>query len=328
VIQQTAALPGVSSATASSFLPVSGTGMALYFNIQGRPPKNNDYSLANYRAVSPDYFAALKIPLKQGRLFQASDRENEPMVVIINSTLARIFFPDRSPLGQHLQIGGLPNDVNPWMEIVGVVGDVKQALASEAATELYIPYRQSDKIRPVLSMSLIVHTGSDPLALANTVRRVVHDVDPNQPVVKIRTMDENIADSLSQPRFRTILLTIFAGIALILAAIGIFSVMAYSVAQRTREIGVRIAMGASRRQIFRLILEYSIRLTVIGLVIGMIATLVLTRYVSSFLFHVASYDPITLIGMSLVIMLIAMSASYLPAYRATRVNPITALRQD
>jgi predicted permease len=328
VIQQTAALPGVSSATASSFLPVSGTGMALYFNIQGRPPKNNDYTLANYRAVSPDYFAALKIPLKQGRLFQASDRENEPTVVIINSTLARTFFPDGSPLGQHLQIGGLPNDVNPWMEIVGVVGDVKQALASEAATELYIPYRQSDKIRPVLSMSLIVHTGSDPLALANAVRRVVHDVDPNQPVVKIRTMDENIADSLSQPRFRTILLTIFAGIALVLAAIGIFSVMAYSVAQRTREIGVRIALGASRRQIFRLILEYSIRLTLIGLVIGMIATLVLTRYVSTFLFHVTSYDPITLIGMALVIMLIAISASYLPAHRATRIDPITALRQD
>jgi predicted permease len=328
VIQQTAALPGVSSATASSFLPVSGTGMALYFNIQGRPPKNNDYSLANYRAVSPDYFAALKIPLKQGRLFQASDRENEPTVVIINSTLARTFFPDSSPLGQHLQIGGLPNEVNPWMEIVGVVGDVKQALASEAATELYIPYRQSDKIRPVLSMSLIVHTGSDPLALANSLRRVVHDVDPNQPVVKIRTMDENIADSLSQPRFRTILLTIFAGIALVLAAIGIFSVMAYSVAQRTREIGVRIALGASRRQIFRLILEYSIRLTIIGLVIGMIATLVLTRYVSTFLFHVTSYDPITLIGMAMVIMLIALSASYLPAHRATRIDPITALRQD
>lgn len=328
VIQQTAALPGVSSATASSFLPVSGTGMALYFNIQGRPPKNNDYSLANYRAVSPDYFAALKIPLKQGRLFQASDRENEPTVVIINSTLARTFFPDSSPLGQHLQIGGLPNEVNPWMEIVGVVGDVKQALASEAATELYIPYRQSDKIRPVLSMSLIVHTGSDPLALANSLRRVVHDVDPNQPVVKIRTMDENIADSLSQPRFRTILLTIFAGIALVLAAIGIFSVMAYSVAQRTREIGVRIALGASRRQIFRLILEYSIRLSIIGLVIGMIATLVLTRYVSTFLFHVTSYDPITLIGMAMVIMLIALSASYLPAHRATRIDPITALRQD
>jgi len=328
VLQQTAVLPGVRNATAVSFLPVTGTGMALYFNIQGRPPKHNDYSLANYRAVSPDYFTALQIPLKQGRLFQASDREDQPTVVIINSTLARTFFPDLSPIGQHLQIGGLPNKVNPWMEIVGVVGDVKQALATEASAELYIPYRQSDKIRPVLSMSLIVRTGSDPLALADSVRRVVHGIDPNQPVAKIRSMDENIADSLAQPRFRTMLLTVFAAIALVLAAIGIFSVMAYSVAQRTREIGVRVAIGASRSQIFGLILGYALRLTAVGIVLGMIAALLLTRYVSTFLFHVTSYDPMTLIAMAIVIVLVAITACYIPARRATRVDPVTALRQE
>lgn len=328
VLQQTAVLPGVRTATASSFLPVSGTGMALYFNIQGRPPKHNDYSLANYRAVSPDYFTALRVPLKQGRFFQSNDREDQPTVVIINSSLARTFFPDQSPLGQHLQIGGLPNSVNPWMEIVGVVGDVKQALASEASTELYIPYRQSDRIRPVLSMSLIVRTGSDPMALAQSVQRVVHDIDPNQPVTKIRTMDENIANSIAEPRFRTLLLSIFAAIALVLAAIGIFSVMAYSVAQRTREIGVRVAMGASRAQIFRLILGYAIRLTVIGIVLGMSAALLLTRYVSTLLFQVSSYDPITLAGMAMVIMLVSISACYIPARRATHVDPVTALRQD
>jgi predicted permease len=328
VLQQTAVLPGVRNATAVSFLPVTGTGMALYFNIQGRPPKHNDYSLANYRAVSPDYFTALQIPLKQGRLFQASDREDQPTVVIINSTLARTFFPDLSPIGQHLQIGGLPNKVNPWMEIVGVVGDVKQALATEASAELYIPYRQSDKIRPVLSMSLIVRTGSDPLALTDSVRRVVHGIDPNQPVAKIRSMDENIADSLAQPRFRTMLLTVFAAIALVLAAIGIFSVMAYSVAQRTREIGVRVAIGASRSQIFGLILGYALRLTAVGIVLGMIAALLLTRYVSTFLFHVTSYDPMTLIAMAIVIVLVAITACYIPARRATRVDPVTALRQE
>src|SRR5579864_94663 len=328
VLQQTAVLPGVRNATAVSFLPVTGTGMALYFNIQGRPPKHNDYSLANYRAVSPDYFTALQIPLKQGRLFQASDREDQPTVVIINSTLARTFFPDLSPIGQHLQIGGLPNKVNPWMEIVGVVGDVKQALATEASAELYIPYRQSDKIRPVLSMSLIVRTGSDPLALADSVRRVVYGIDPNQPVAKIRSMDENIADSLAQPRFRTMLLTVFAAIALVLAAIGIFSVMAYSVAQRTREIGVRVAIGASRSQIFGLILGYALRLTAVGIVLGMIAALLLTRYVSTFLFHVTSYDPMTLIAMAIVIVLVAITACYIPARRATRVDPVTALRQE
>jgi putative ABC transport system permease protein len=328
VLQQTSVLPGVRNATAASFLPVSGTGMALYFNIEGRPPKNNDYALANYRAVSPDYFSALQIPLKQGRFFQTGDREEQPTVVIINSTLARIFFPGQSPLGQHLQIGGMPNKVNPWMEVVGVVSDVKQALATEASAELYIPYRQSDKIRPVLSMSLIVRTESDPLSLANSVRRVVHDVDSNQPVSKIRTMDENIADSISQPRFRTTLLSVFAAIALVLAAIGIFSVMAYSVAQRTREIGVRVAIGATRSQIFRLIVGYAMRLTVIGAVLGMSVALLLTRYVSTLLFHVESYDPVTLAGIAVVIMLVAVSACYVPARRATRVDPVTALRQD
>lgn len=327
VLLQTSMLPGVRTATASSFVPVSGTGMALYFNIQGRPPKNNDYALANYRAVSPDYFTALHIPLKLGRLFQAQDREDQPTVVIINDTLARTFFPNQSPLGQHLQIGGLPNKVNPWMEIVGVVNDVKQALATEASTELYIPYRQSDRIRPVLSMSLIVRTESDPRSLANSVRRVVHDIDPNQPVAKIRTMEENIADSISQPRFRTTLLSVFAAIALVLAAIGIFSVMAYSVAQRTREIGVRVAMGASRNQIVRLILGYAMRLTLIGVLLGLCASLLLTRYVSTFLFRVRSYDPVTLTGMAMVIVLVAVSACYVPARRATRVDPVVALRQ-
>lgn len=328
VLQQTAVLPGVRTATAASFVPVSGTGMALYFNIEGRPPKHNDYSLANYRAVSPDYFAALHISLEQGRLFQSNDREDQPTVVIINNNLARTFFPNQSPLGQHLQIGGLPNKVNPWMEIVGVVGNVKQGLASEASAELYIPYRQSDKIRPVLSMSLIVRTESDPLALSNSVRRVVRDIDPNQPVTKIRTMEDTIADSISQPRFRTLLLSVFAGIALVLAAIGIFSVMAYSVAQRTREIGIRVAIGSSRGQILRLILSYAMRLTTIGVVIGIAAALILTRYVSTFLFHVQSYDPVTLIGMAIVIVLVALLACYVPARRATRVDPVTALRQD
>ena len=328
VLQQTAVLPGVHTATAASFVPVSGAGMALYFNIQGRPPKNNDYSLANYRAVSPDYFTALQIPLEQGRLFQSGDREDQSTVVIINETLAKTFFPQQSPLGQHLQIGGLPNRVNPWMEIVGVVGNVKQALASEASTELYIPYRQSDRIRPVLSMSLFVRTETDPRSLANSVRRVVHDIDPNQPVAKIRTMEESIADSIAQPRFRTTLLSVFAGIALILAAIGIFSVMAYSVAQRTREIGVRVAVGASRNQIFRLILGYAMRLTVLGVVLGLCAALLLTRYVSTFLFHIQSYDPMTLTAMAMVIVLVAISACYVPARRATRIDPVTALRQD
>ena len=328
VLQQTATLPGVRTAGASSLAPVSGTGSAIYFNIRGRPPKNNQYSIANYRAVSTNYFAALHIPLQQGRLFQETDRENHPAVVIINSTLARTFFPSQSPLGQYMQIGGLPDDEVPWMEIVGVVGDVKQALGSDARAEFYIPYRQSDNLFPVQFMSLIVRAESNPLALANSVQRLVHQIDPNQPVTKIRTMEDHIADSVSEPRFRTVLLTLFAGIALALAGIGIFSVMAYTVAQRTREIGVRLALGASRGQIFSLTLDYTLRLTVIGLVLGMAAAFLLTRYVAAFLFQVQSCDLVTLTGTAIVIVLVAIAASYVPARRATGIDPARALRQN
>lgn len=328
VLQQSAALPGVKTAAAASFLPVSGAGMTLYFNIQGRPPKGNDYAVTNYRAVTTNYFSVLQIPLLQGRLLEPTDREGAPPVVVVNSTMARTFFPDQSPLGQHIQIGGLPNAVNPWMEIVGVVGDVKQALASEAPIEIYLPYRQADRIRPVLFLSLVVRTEGAPQALAESVRKTVFRIDPNQPVAKVRTMEENVSDSVAQPRFRTVLLAIFAGLALVLSTLGIFSVMAYSVAQRAREIGVRVALGATRTRILQLILGYSMRLTVIGLVLGIAATFIFTRYVSSFLFKVPSHDPMTLAAIVVVVFLVSTLACYIPAHRATRVNPINALRQD
>lgn len=328
ILQETATLPGVHTVGASNVVPVSGIASSIYFNIRGRPPKNNQYSLANYRTVSPTYFAALRIPLQQGRLFQDTDREDHPPTVIINSTLARTFFPNQSPLGQYMQIGGLPDDEVPWMEIVGVVGDVKQTLSGDNPAEYYLPYRQADKLLPVQSMSLVVRTESDPQALANSVRRLVNNLDPNQPVTKIRTMEDNIADSVSEPRFRTVLLTLFAGIALALAGIGIFSVMAYTVTQRTREIGVRVALGASRGQIFGLTLGYTLRLTAIGLVIGVAASFGITRYVSAFLFQVPNYDLVTLIGTAAVILLVAIAASYLPARRATGIDPAKALRQN
>jgi putative ABC transport system permease protein len=328
VLQQTAVFPGVRTAAACSLAPVSGTGASIYFNIKGRPPKNNQYALANYRAVSTNYFAALQVPLQQGRPFQDTDREDHSAVVIINSTLARTFFPNQSPIGQYMQVGGLPDDDVPWMEIVGVVSDVKQALSTEAPAEYYMPYRQSDKLLPVQFMSMIVRTESNPMALASSLRQLVHQIDPNQPVTKIRTMEDNIADSVSEPRFRTVLLTLFAGIALALAGIGIFSVMAYTVTQRTREIGVRVALGASRSQIFGLTLGHTLRLTLIGIMIGVATSFVLTRYVSAFLFEVPSYDLVTLIGTAIVIVLVAIAASYLPARRATGIDPARALRQN
>jgi putative ABC transport system permease protein len=214
------------------------------------------------------------------------------------------------------------------MEIVGIIADVKQALASESSSEMYLPYRQADQVLPVTTLSLVVRTAGDPLAQANSLRSVVHNIDANQPITAVRSMDENVAQSISQPRFRTVLLAVFAGIALVLAAVGIFGVMAYSVAQRTRELGLRIALGASRGRVLQLVLAHGVRLTLVGVAIGLAATFLLTRYVSSLLFNVPAYDPMTLVGVVAALIVISLCACYLPARRATLVDPIVALREE
>jgi len=331
LFEQVGALPGVRSVGAVSFLPVTGTGSALHFNIQGRPPHSpQEYTIASYRTVSAGYLKTLEIPLIAGRWIEDRDREGAPAVVVINSSFARTYFPNQSPLGQHLQVGAIPNPDPrvPWMEIVGIVADVKQSLASESSTEMYVPFRQADQVLPVLTLSMVVRTAGDPLAQTNSIRSVVHNIDPNQPVTAIRSMEENVAQSVSAPRFRTVLLSVFAGIALVLAAVGIFGVMAYSVAQRTRELGLRIALGASRGRVLQLVLAHGVRLTLVGVGIGLVATFLLTRYVSSLLFNVPPYDPMTLVGVVAALIVISLCACYLPARRATLVDPIVALREE
>jgi putative ABC transport system permease protein len=331
LFEQISALPGVRSVGAASFLPVTGAGPALHFNIQGRPPRSpQEYTIASYRAVSVGYLKTLGLPLITGRWIEERDREGAPAVVVVNSSFARTYFPNQSPIGQHLQVGAMPNPDPrvPWMEIVGIVADVKQSLASESSSEMYVPYRQADQVLPVLTMSLVVRTVGDPVAQTNSIRSVVHDIDPNQPVTAIRSMEENVAQSVSAPRFRTVLLSVFAGIALVLAAVGIFGVMAYSVAQRTRELGLRIALGASRGRVLQLVLAHGVRLTLVGVAIGLVATFLLTRYVSSLLFNVPTYDPLTLVGVVAALIVISLCACYLPARRATLVDPIVALREE
>ncbi|HET9281751.1 MAG TPA: ABC transporter permease [Candidatus Angelobacter sp.] len=329
LFEQVRALPGVRSVGAVSFLPVTGTGAALHFNIQGRPPHSpQEYTIASYRAVSAGYLKTLEIPLMSGRWIEDRDREGAPTVAVINSSFARTYFPNQSPIGQHIQLGATPDPNVPWMEIVGVVADVKQSLASESSSEMYVPFRQADQVLPVLTLSLVVRTSGDPLAQTNAIRSVVHNIDPNQPVTAIRSMQENVAQSVSEPRFRTVLLSVFAGIALVLAAVGIFGVMAYSVAQRTRELGLRMALGASRGRVLQLVLINGVQLTLIGVGIGLVATFFLTRYVSSLLFNVPRYDPITLVGVVVALIIISLCACYIPARRATLVDPIVALREE
>jgi len=329
LLEQVSVLPGVRAAGAISVLPVTGTGSALHFNIQGRPPNSpQQFTISSYRVVSVGYLKTMGVPLIAGRWIEDRDREQAPAVVVINSTFARTHFPNQSPLGQHIQLGQMPDPSVPWMQIVGIVADVKQSLASESAAEMYVPYRQADSVLPVFTLSLVVRTAGNPLQQANSIRAIVRGIDANQPITGIQTMEENVSQSIAEPRFRTVLLAIFAGIALALAAVGIFGVMSYSVAQRTRELGLRIALGSSRSRVLQLVLTHGLRLTVVGIVIGLTATFFLARYVSSMLFNVPPYDPMTLVGVVAVLVVISLCACYIPARRATLVDPIVALREE
>ena len=329
IIERASHLPGVLAAGAASELPVSGTGSIIHFNIQGRAPKSpHDYVMANYRVVSPGYQKTLGIPVVQGRWLADADREGAPVAVVINQAMAHTFFPNESPLGKFLKLGTDPTDDTPWMEVVGVIGNVKQGLASDAPTEMYVNYRQANAILPVFALSVVMRTATDPRLLANTFRGAVREIDPNQPVVRVRTMEENVATSIAQPRFRTLLLAIFACLALFLAAIGIYGLMAYSVTQRTREIGVRVALGSRPSDIFRLLIGNGLRLALMGIVAGVVAALALTRYLASMLFQVRPYDPVTFAVTAVVLLAIAAVACFIPARRATRVDPLVALRSE
>ena len=329
VIERAAALPGVRSAGAASFLPVSGNGAVIHFNIEGRPPKTpHEYIMANYRAVSPAYLNMLGIPLLNGRWISAADNENAPAVVVINTTMAKTYFPNESALGKHLQLGATPDKNEPWMEIVGVVGDIKQSLATEAPTEMYVPFRQGNKVLPIFALSLVLRTGTDPRSLTGSLATAVHEIDANQPLVRIRTMEENVAASVAQPRFRTVLLAILAALALLIASVGIYGVMSFAVTQRTREIGTRMALGSTPAQVFKLVIQDGLRLTAIGVVLGLGAAVIITRYLGSLLFQIGTIDPLAISIVTVLLVGVALVACYIPARRATRVDPTIALRYE
>jgi len=329
LVERAASLPGVRSAGAASFLPVSGSGSVIHFNIEGRPPKSaHEYTMTNYRTVTPGYRETIGIPLVSGRWITGADRENTPFIVVINQTMAKTYFPNESPMGKRLQLGATPDKDTPWMEVVGVVGDVKQNLAAEAPTEMYVPVPQGDKILPVFALSMVLRTSNEPRNLISSLNAAVHEIDPNQPLINIRTMEENVATSVSQPRFRTLLLAILAGMALLIAAVGIYGVMSFAVAQRTREIGTRMALGSTPGEVFRLIIGNGLKLTAMGMMIGLIAGAVVSHYLSSVLFKMGSVDPLSLTAVTALLIVVALIACYIPARRATRVNPIVALRYE
>jgi putative ABC transport system permease protein len=322
-------LSAVKFAAASSFLPVSGKGSVIHFNVQGRPPRNpSEYVMANYRVASSEYFQALRIPLIAGRWIEDSDRESAPPVVVINQAMAKTYFGDQSPLGKKMQIGATPDDTTPWMMVVGVVGNVKQSLVTDMPTEMYVPYRQANEVLPVRTMSIVMRTEVDPHLLVPNLREAVRRTNPDQPVVRIRTMEENVAQNFSQPRFRALLLLIFAGLALVIAAVGVYGVMAYSTAQRSGEMAIRMALGCSVERIFTLVVTDGLRLILIGVGIGTALSIVLGHWLKSLLFGVSSTDAVTLLGAIGVVIAAGMAATLLPARRASRVQIAAMMREN
>ena len=329
LVERAKTLPGVKSAGAASFLPVSGGGSLIQFNIEGRPPKTpHDYVAAGYRTVTPQYMETMGVPLLQGRNIAAGDVEKAPAVVVINASMARTYFPGENPLGKRMQIGATPDKDVPYMEIVGVVGDVLQGLDTDAKAEMYLPYRQVDTVLPVFQLSVVLRTSGDPRLQAAALRSAVREIDPNQPVVKIRTMEENMATSVTEPRFRTWLIGIFAALALVLAAVGIYGVMSYSVNQRTNEMGIRVTLGAQPNDVFRIVVGEGLRLALIGVGVGLIGALAATRVLRTFLYGVSAIDPVTFAVTAALLTLVAVAACYFPARRATRVDPMVALRYE
>ena len=329
IVERTRALPGVDAAGVTTALPMAGAGATIHFNRAAFPPKNPDeYVMAGFRAATSGYLSTLGVPLKRGRLLSESDRTGAPPAVVINESMARQFFPDRDPIGQRIQLGTTPDPEFPWMEVVGVVGDMKQSFEAGSKAEMFVPYSQfPDPILTgmFLNVALVVRTAGDPGAVTTSLRTALQEIDPSQPLVNVRTMEASMSTTVAQPRLQMTLLLIFAAVALALAAIGVYGVMAYTVSQRVPEIGVRMAIGASPSQIVRLVVREGAVLAVIGITLGLGGAAVAGWAMQGLLYDVNGHDPLTFVVAPLVLAAAALLACYLPARRAARISPITAL---
>jgi putative ABC transport system permease protein len=321
VLERMKRVPGVANASAVSAMPLHDVGAAgsLPFNVEGQQPPRTEDPMADVRIVAPGYFDTMKIQLLAGRFLDERDELQSPRTAVINQTMARRYFPDRSPLGQIIQ--------NPHgkAEVVGVVADVhNQGLDREPRKQVYLPLRQS----PTAGMAVVARTEQDPMQVANSMQRVIWEVDPGQPIYELSTMDQILARAVFLPRLSTTLLATFAVAALLLAALGIYGVLSYSVSQRTREIGLRMALGASGGNTIAMIVRNSVVMVAIGGVIGLIAATLLARSMEGILFGVEPFDVPSFTLAAITLLIAGVVASVLPALRTTRVDPVVALRNE
>jgi putative ABC transport system permease protein len=315
-----ASLPGVQTVGLITELPLSGQLNDMPFEVEGRPPVTPDQAFdADFRLINTNYFTALRIPLLRGRNFTEQEVRQGDKVTIVSQQLVDTVFPNEDPLGKRL-VSAIGNQT---YEIIGVVGDIRhRSLEDRPFDAMYFPTRDTGR------MNLVIRTQGDPLSIVGAVRKEVQALDPDQPIASVRKMSDWVDASTAEPRYRTTLLGMFAALAMVLAAMGIYGVMSYSVAQRTHEIGVRMALGARQRDVLKLVVRQGMLLTLVGVVLGLIGAFALTRVMQSLLFEVTAKDPFTFAIVAALLIAVAFVACFIPARRATKVDPLVALRYE
>ncbi len=326
VIERVGAAPGVQSVAVTSTPPMGGQFSILSYSVAGKPElPPTQAPLSHYATVSPGFFSTLGIPIVQGREFTRSDAIPNPRTVVINEALARREFPDQNPIGQRFSFGPGPDGEDQWLEVVGVAANIRQyGIEQDPVPTLYSVHTAA----PGQPLTVLVRAAGEPSSVAGAVRGALQSIDPALPITRMRPLDEVIGASLTQRRFNMTLLAVFAGIALVLAIAGIYGTVAYAVAQRTQELGIRVALGATRGEVLRLVLWDGLRPVALGLIVGLAGAFALRTTLDRLVYGVTTSDPITFIALPLFLALVAFVASLIPALRASRVDPMTALRVD